>query len=117
MENLRKSKLTSSLLSVLFVFLVLAQTIGSMHRVAHGRGSLDKVAPENAHFLNALWSNHSNSSDCQSFDQSCPDLLGLSSWQLTLTQLIPVWIIISLQAQFSNFERFYSAQAPPVSLK
>ena len=112
----RESRFTSSLLSVLFVVLLLAQTIGAMHKVAHASGNIDRVASD-THFLNALWSNHSSGSDCQSFDQSCPDLLVHSSWQLTLTQLIPVWIIIDLQAQFSNFERFYSAQAPPVLLK
>jgi hypothetical protein len=117
MENLRRSKFTSSLLPVLFVVLLLAQTMGAMHRVAHAQSSIEQGASENLEGLNSLWSNHGNSSDCQSFDQSCPDLLLLSSWHFTPTQLIPVWIVTNLQAQFSYFERFYSAQAPPVSLK
>jgi hypothetical protein len=116
MQAKRESRFSSSLLSVLFVVLLLAQTIGAMHKVAHASGNIDRAASD-THFLNAIWNNHSSASDCQSFDQSCPDLLGLSSWQLSLPQLIPVWIITNLQAQFSNFERFYSAQAPPVSLK
>jgi hypothetical protein len=113
MQSLRKSTLTRSLLSVLFVVLLLAQTIGAMHRVAHAKGSGEQVASESLEGVNSLWGQHSNSSDCQAFDQNCPDLLVFSNWQFSLTQLIPVWIITNLQAQFSNFERFYSAQAPP----
>jgi hypothetical protein len=117
MQSLRKLTLTNSLLSVLFVVLLLAQTIGMMHRIAHASGSVEHVASEKASFINSLWGDHSKSSDCHAFDQSCPDLFVIAHWQQSLTQSIPEWMVVDSNAAYSNFERFYSAQGPPVSLK
>lgn len=102
---------------MLFVFLLLAQTVAVMHRVAHAKGSGEHIASEVVEGVNSLWSHHSNSFDCQSFDLNNPDLSVLSAWDIPLNPLVPVWTVIHLQTQFSNFERFYSAQAPPASLK
>lgn len=119
MQALRSAKLTSNMLTMLLAVLLLAQTIGVMHRIAHSKhaeSAYAQLALESTSQMHSLWGDHNNASDCRVFDQNCPDLLVFANWQLTLTQSLPTFIVALLQARFSLFERFYSAQGPPVAL-
>jgi hypothetical protein len=117
MGTLRQLKLSNSILSWLIVILLLAQTIWVMHKVAHAKGMVEPSAVTEQSFVNVLWGDHNNSAICKKFDQSCPDHFASTNWQPLLTQSIPEWIFVEPKAQLSKFERFFSAQGPPVSLK
>jgi hypothetical protein len=118
MPLLRPSTFTSRLLSVLLVVMLLAQTLGALHKVAHARGMGGSATTESGGFIDSLWGHQQgDSSDCQAFDQSCPDLLGFSDWHLSLPESTPHWIVADAQAQFAHFERYYSSRGPPVTLK
>lgn len=104
---------------MLLVVVLLAQTMGVMHRIAHSKqieGASTHLGRDGASPLYSLWGDHSNASDCRVFDQNCPDLLVFSNWQLSLAQSLPAWIVAVCHARFSLFERFYSAQGPPAAL-
>lgn len=119
MQALRTSRIASRMLTLLLAVLLLAQTIGAMHRIAHYKHAdiaYAQLAVEIASPVHSLWGDHSNASDCRVFDQNCPDLLVFSNWQLSLAQSLPAWIVAVCQARFSLFERFYSAQGPPAAL-
>lgn len=120
MQRLRISKFTISFLSLLMVALLLAQTLGEMHRVAHAKQIEGRALPTevtSSHNVNALWGDHANASDCRVFDQSSPDLLTFTQLPLSLPSAVPVWIAVVLPAWLVLFERFYAAQGPPVELK
>lgn len=119
MQALNSTQITRRMLTMLLAVLLLAQTIGVMHRTAHYKqieGAYTHLAVESTGALSSLWGEHNNASDCRVFDQNCPDLLVFANWQLTLAQSLPALIVALLQARFSLFERFYSAQGPPVAL-
>ena len=104
---------------MLLAVLLLAQTMGAMHRVAHYKQTESAVAhvvSENSSPINALWGDHSNPSDCRVFDQSCPDLLELSDGQISLSTSPSLWVVAGLQARFALFERFYLAHGPPAAV-
>lgn len=118
----------------LLLALVCLQTLTVVHRVLHkenvsqratqslpSHGVLHK--PQNE-FLNPtsgittffadLWSEHKSLSDCQMFDQACPDTL---QHALHLDIFIPppaLWMGLVLRERFALFERFYAARGPPV---
>lgn len=128
--------LTRALVWALLAVMVLAQASALMHRVVHGHAPsawrvhahaaahADAVStsdvlstnksPEFKHPLANLWGEHSQRSDCQLVDQ--------------LATVAPpmVWVAMGAAMQAASelpsvaarvallFERFYSAQAPPV---
>ena len=111
------------LLSVLLTALILVQTVGVMHRVAHAQqsaGAFSHAAPavltDDASLLAAIWGDHSNSAECQLFDQSCPDLLNVPVWALPAVSAVPTWGAAFLTERFALFERFYAARGPPAAL-
>lgn len=113
-------------LLLLLTALVLVQTVGVLHRVAHAHGSHSAVTVESATArssgqdlmagLQRLWGDHSNAVDCQLFDQSCPDVLHLPV--LVVMPVMPAhrWLVATLHERFALFERFYAARGPPAVL-
>ena len=101
----------------LLTAMVLAQTVGLLHRVVHAKRDGEAVASASGHAtassLWALWGEHSNASDCQQFDQSCPDLLLHTAWALPVQTLPALWLVVLLRERFALFERFYAARGPP----
>jgi hypothetical protein len=109
--------------------LVLVQTVGVLHRIAHPIGkahamlavsSVDAltthdVAPssETAHAWSRLWGDHSSLADCQLFDQACPDGLHHTLFNALTLTVAHLWQVATAQAYFSLFERFYAARGPP----
>ena len=110
-------------LLLLLTALVLVQTVGVLHRVVHAQqsaGVFSHAAPagvtDEAPLLATLWGSHSNSTECQLFDQTCPDLLHVSVWALPAMSVVPIWITALLLERFALFERFYAARGPPAAL-
>jgi hypothetical protein len=110
-------------LLVLLTALIMVQTVGVLHRVAHAQqsaGSLSHAAPvvvkDDASLLAAIWGDHSNSAECQLFDQTCPDLLQVPVWALPAVSTVPSWGTAALSERFALFERFYAARGPPAVL-
>ena len=110
-------------LLVLLTALIMVQTVGVLHRVAHAQqsaGVLSHAAPvvvkDDASLLAAIWGDHSNSAECQLFDQTCPDLLHVPVWALPAVSTIPSWGTPALSERFALFERFYAARGPPANL-
>jgi hypothetical protein len=104
-------------LLVLLAAWVLVQTVGVMHRVAHAKssaGATVHVASDTSGVLSAIWGEHSNSTECHLFDQSCPDLLHVPT--LVLLPVLPVahGTTAVLPARLGWGERFYAARGPPV---
>lgn len=111
---------------LLLTALVLVQTVGVLHRVAHAHGTHGAVAVEPAAAvasgqdlmagLQRLWGDHSNAVDCQLFDQNCPD--ALHTPVLLVMSVMPAhsWLAASLHERFALFERFYAARGPPAGL-
>ena len=110
-------------LLVLLAALIMLQTVGVLHRVAHAQqsaGGLSHAAPvvvkDEVGLLAAIWGDHSNSAECQLFDQACPDLLHVPVWVLTVMSALPTWEAAALRERFALFERFYAARGPPAAL-
>jgi len=113
-------------LLALLTALVLVQTLGVLHRVAHAHNAhpvaVSDVATSAASSpgmltsLQQLWGGHSNAVDCQLFDQSCPDVLHAPAGWLMPALLAPSWLATTLQERFALFERFYAARGPPAVL-
>jgi hypothetical protein len=116
-------------LLVLLTTLVLVQTVGVLHRVAHATGSAHSLpsvmmdAPHEAAsttdkttVLTRLWGEHSSLVDCQLFDQACPDVLHHVVLDAVTVAAPQVWHLVSLQERFALFERFYAARGPPALL-
>lgn len=111
---------------VLLTALVLVQTVGVMHRVAHAHGTHQAVAVEGATAatsgqdlmtgLQRLWGDHSHAVDCQLFDQSCSDVLHTPAWVLMPVLPAYSWLAATLHERFALFERFYAARGPPAVL-
>ena len=119
-SSLRNLRL--ALLSLLTA-LMLVQTVGVLHRVVHAQqsaGVISHAAPTGvtveASLLTALWGGHSNSVDCQLFDQTCPDLLHVPVWTLPAVSVVPISTASLLLERFALFERFYAARGPPAAL-
>jgi hypothetical protein len=111
---------------MLLTALVLVQTVGVLHRVAHAHGTHHAVAVEGATAatsgqdlmtgLQRLWGEHSHAVDCQLFDQSCPDVLHTPAWVLMPVLPAYSWLAATLHERFALFERFYAARGPPAVL-
>lgn len=104
---------------MLLIALLLAQTVGVMHRVAHAQLRTDVLShptAETPSSLTAIWGEHNNSVDCQLFDQSCPDLLHVPFFWALLVVAVPLWVAASLRERFALFARFYAARGPPAFL-
>ena len=114
-------------LLALLTTLVLVQSVGVLHRVAHAHHSssmastqvpiVDDAPPHaGATLLARLWGEHSSLADCQLFDQTCPDLLltSISVWMPLLPA--PIRMAAVLQERFALFARFYAARGPPFAL-
>ena len=109
-----------SALLVLLTALVLMQTVGVLHRVAHAQHQAGVTSPQptEAHsHLAAIWGEHGNSADCQLFDQTCPDLLHAPMLAMSVFAAVPVWLAATLRERFALFERFYAARGPPAALR
>ena len=116
------------MLLVLLTALVLVQTLGVLHRVAHAHNAhretvsvsdIYKATASNPGMftsLQRLWGGHSNAVDCQLFDQSCPD--ALHTPVLLVMPVMPAisWLAATLHERFALFERFYAARGPPAVL-
>ena len=110
-------------LLALLTALILVQTVGVLHRVAHAQQNaggwshaMPAEAKDDVSLLAAIWGDHSNSAECQLFDQSCPDLLDTPVWALPAVTALPVWEAAELRERFALFERFYAARGPPAAL-
>ena len=108
---------------VLLTALIMVQTVGMLHRVAHAQqsaGVFSHTAPavekDDVSLLAAIWGDHSNSAECQLFDQTCPDLLHAPVWALPPVSVMPICMAALLLERFALFERFYAARGPPASL-
>jgi hypothetical protein len=108
---------------VLLTALIMLQTVGVLHRVAHAQqsaGVFSHAAPavvkDDVSLLAAIWGEHSNSAECQLFDQTCPDLLHVPVWALHAVSVMPIWTEALLLERFALFERFYAARGPPATL-
>ena len=100
---------------VLCLSLVLMQTLGLAHRVVHAKVGVT-AAVHASEVGSSLWGEHSQTSDCQQFDQSCGDAL---QHTITIAGVLPWWPEWPTSAQpvrLTAFERLYAARAPPVSL-
>jgi len=114
--------------------LVCLQTLSVVHRIVHKESAAQRVtqtlqdlglaqqkptnSPSNptevTPFFDDLWGEHKSLTDCQLFDQACPDAL---QHALHIDSYIPapaIWLGLVLLERFALFERFYSAQGPPV---
>ncbi len=111
------------------VALVLVQSVGVLHRVAHTTDHAHGLAGVSTHLglsvgkaalpsevnpiWTRLWGEHSSLADCQLFDQACPDLLHHVQFSAVTATASHVWQFATLQAHVSLFERFYAARGPP----
>jgi len=122
--SLRKAR---HALLVLLTTLLLVQTVGVLHRVAHAHHSASVVSTqaqttdasnthEGAALLARLWGEHSSLAECQLFDQTCPDLWLTPTMALLPLLPAPSWTALVLKERFALFERFYAARGPPAAL-
>lgn len=108
---------------VLLTALVLVQTMGLLHRVAHAHRTqavvsveAPLVSAEASDVLTRLWGEHSNLADCQLFDQACPDVLQHPPLNVVVVGAPKAWQVEVGQERFALFERFYAARGPPAVL-
>jgi hypothetical protein len=129
---LHSSGLRRWLLCVLLA-LVSLQTLTAVHRIVHKESVAQGVtqqqleqngvlhtqpnslkhSSEIAKFFAGLWGEHKSLTDCQLFDQACPDAL---QHALHIDSYIPapaLWLGRALLERFALFERFYAARGPP----
>lgn len=106
--------LRRALLSLL-ACLVLIQTVGLVHRVAHVPDLHDRI-DHPASSLSFLWADHGSTSDCQLFDHACPDLLHTAAPALTTAPNLSAWSVPWYKERGALFERFFAARAPPETL-
>ena len=121
--NLRRLQ---RMIVLILVALVLVQTLGVLHRVAHAHGVHSAVTTESPTLaassqglmagLQRVWGDHSHAVDCQLFDQSCPDALHTPAWGLVPVLPAHSWLAATLHERFALFERFYAARGPPAVL-
>jgi hypothetical protein len=114
------------LVLVLLTALVLVQTLGVLHRIAHAHSPHGVTVAEDQKILPAthgpmdhlqrLWGDHSNAVDCQLFDQNCPDALHPPAWVSMPAMPALSWLAATLHERFALFERFYAARGPPAVL-
>ena len=118
----------------LLLALVCLQTLTAVHRIVHQESVAQRVTQtlldqtvvyqkptssltstsDASKFFADLWGEHKSLTDCQLFDQACPDAL---QHALHIDSFIPppaIWSGLALLERFALFERFYSARGPPV---
>ena len=118
----------------LLLALVCLQTLTAVHRIVHQESVAQRVTQtlldqtvvyqkptssltstsDASKFFEDLWVEHKSLTDCQLFDQACPDAL---QHALHIDSYIPapaIWLGLALLERFALFERFYSARGPPV---
>lgn len=61
-----------------------------------------------------LWSEHKSVTDCQLFDQACPETLQCALNLVIFTSPLAMWLSMILLERFALFERFYAVRGPPV---
>ena len=114
--------------------LVCLQTLTLVHRIVHKESVAQRVTQtlldqtvvhqkpisslnstsDTSKFFADLWGEHKSLTDCQLFDQACPDIL---QHVLLIDSYIPppaIWLGDVLLERFALFERFYAARGPPV---
>ena len=107
------------MLLVWVMALMVVQTVGVLHRVAHvqqSSGLPTHAVRDTSGVWAAMWGEHSNAAECQLFDHACPDLLQMVTWVFPATWPLANWLSVLLQERFALFERFYAARGPPVVL-
>ena len=114
-------------LMTLLAVLVLVQSVGVLHRVAHAHNLSSAVSaqaqtvddtkqPQASSLLSRFWGEHSSWVECQLFDQACPDQLLTPTWGLAPALFDSVLIAVVLLERFVLFERFYASRGPPAAL-
>ena len=101
---------------LLLTAIVLIQTVGVLHRVAHAHSSNGSVSINETAMADftRLWGEHSSLAECQLFDQAVSDFLQTANFLPVSLILTFVWIKAQSQERFSLFERFYAARGPPL---
>jgi len=114
--------------------LVCLQTLSVVHRIVHKESAAQRVthtlqdlavaqqkptnSPSNpaevTPFFDDLWGEHKSLTDCQLFDQACPDALQHALFIDSYISPPAIRMGALLLERFALFERFYAARGPPV---
>ena len=114
--------------------LVCLQTLTVVHRIVHKESVAERVtqtlqdlavaqqkptnSPSNpaevTPFFDDLWGEHKSLTDCQLFDQACPDALQHALFIDSYISPPAIRMGALLLERFALFERFYAARGPPV---
>ena len=114
--------------------LVCLQTLTVVHRIVHKESVAERVtqtlqdlavaqqkptnspsnSAEEAPFFEDLWGEHKSLTDCQLFDQACPDALQHALFIDIYISPPAIRMGALLLERFALFERFYAARGPPV---
>ena len=109
-------------LLVLMMALVLVQTLGALHRVAHAQHAHNLLVTPTTDDSTAggslprLWGEHSNWVTCQVFDQAAPDFLYNTPVLMPLTSQPPLVGCVVLYERFASVARFFPTRGPPLAL-
>jgi hypothetical protein len=114
--------------------LVCLQTLTVVHRIVHKESVAERVtqtlqdlavaqqkpthspsdSADEAPFFEDLWGEHKSLTDCQLFDQACPDALQHALFIDSYISPPAIRMGALLLERFALFERFYAARGPPV---
>jgi len=114
--------------------LVCLQTLTAVHRIVHQESVAQRVAQQQLEqngvlhtqsnsfksssevpkFFADLWGEHKSLTDCQLFDQACPDVLQHALFIDSYISPPAIWMGAVLLERFALVERFYAARGPPV---
>ena len=114
--------------------LVCLQTLTVVHRIVHKESAAQRLtqtlqdlavaqqkptnSPSNpaevTPFFADLWGEHKSLTDCQLFDQACPDALQHALFIDSYISPPAIRMGALLLERFALFERFYAARGPPV---
>jgi hypothetical protein len=114
--------------------LVSLQTLTAVHRIVHqesvAQGATQQHLEQNgvfhtqsnslkhsseiAKFFAGLWGEHKSLTDCELFDQACPDVLQHALFIDSYISPPVTWMGAVLLERFALVERFYAARGPPV---
>ena len=82
--------------------------------VFHTQSNSLKHSSEIAKFFAGLWGEHKSLTDCELFDQACPDVLQHALFIDSYISPPAIWMGAVLLERFALVERFYAARGPPV---